>query len=132
MINSISKPKIPKNYKYILKTSQLEEVLKENKCTIHVDLEYWLPQKIGNILEVHYWLPNSNVPYSRLYIRAGALDNKDVHEAREVMIKTVYPEFIKWLEYYLKLPENAPQLFKKPYFCAVYEENKVKFSSNSY
>ncbi|MFB7142848.1 hypothetical protein ACFCYN_24960 [Gottfriedia sp. NPDC056225] len=132
MIKSIAKPKIPKNYNYILKTGQLEEILIQNKCTIHVDLDYWLPQKIGSIFEVHFWLPNSNVPYKRLYIRAGALQNKDVKVAREVMTSTVFPEFHKWLQFYLKLPENAPQLFNTPYFCAVFENNKVKFLSNSY
>lgn len=40
MINSISKPKIPKEYIYVLKTSQLEEILIQNKIVIHVDLEY--------------------------------------------------------------------------------------------
>lgn len=125
MIHSISKPKIPKEYSYVLKTSQLEEILIQNKIVIHVDLEYWLPQEIGTILEAYYWQPNSNVPYNRLYVRAGALPNKDVKGAKEAMVATVFPAFIKWLNFYLKLPDNAPQLNKDPYFDAVYKNNKI-------
>ncbi|WP_088044593.1 hypothetical protein [Bacillus sp. EAC] len=132
MISSISKPKIPKEYTYILKTSQLEEILMQNKYTIHVDLVYWIPAEIGSILEVHYWLPTSNLPYSRLYIRAGALRTKDVKEAREEMITSVFPEFIKWLDFHMKLPDNAPQFFKTPYFSAIYENNNIKFLTDSY
>lgn len=80
-INSISKPKLPKAYSYVLRSSQLDNLLISNNITIHTDLVYWLPQIIGSILEVHYWLPNNKVLYPRLYVRAGAL-----------------PEFSRWLK----------------------------------
>jgi hypothetical protein len=132
MINSVSKPKIPKDYKYILKTNQLEEILTKNKFSIHIDLNYWLPQEIGTILEAHYWLPNSNIPYNRLYIRAGALPNKDVRNAQEELITTVFPAFIKWLNFILKLPSNSSHFNESPYFNAIYKNNKVEFISNSF
>lgn len=118
-INSISKPKLPKAYSYVLHSNQLNNLLISNGITIHTDLVYWLPKIIGSILEVHYWLPNNNVPYPRLYIRAGALPRIEIQTARIIMSDEVFPKFSNWLEDIQKYDYNSL------YFNAVYKNNMV-------
>lgn len=125
-INSISKPKLPKSYSYVLKSSQLNDLLQCTGITIHTDLVYWLPQKIGSILEVHYWLPNNNVPYSRLYVRAGALPKDNIQEARIIMCDEVIPKFSNWLKHIQKIDSYSFYVGKSlPYFDAVYKNNRA-------
>lgn len=118
-INSISKPKLPKTYSYVLRSKQLNDLLISNNITIHTDLVYWLPQIIGSILEVHYWLPNHNIPYPRLYVRAGALPRSDIQTARIIMSDEVLPKFSNWLRDIQKHDYNSL------YFEAVYKHNMV-------
>lgn len=118
-INSISKPKLPKAYSYVLCSSQLDNLLILNNITIHTDLVYWLPQIIGSILEVHYWLPNNKVLYPRLYVRAGALPKSDIQIARIIMADEVLPKFGRWLKDISKHDCDAL------YFNAMYKNNKI-------
>lgn len=125
MINSISKPKIPKGYSYVLKTNQLKEFLDQNNHSIHVDLVYWLPKGNSSILEVHFWQPNENIDYDRLYMRAGALANNRVAPAREKVESELFPALNDWLNIHLNLPKNSPLLNKKPYFDANYIDGNL-------
>ena len=118
MINSIEKAKIPFQYGYVLKTGQLENLLQDNNIDIHVDLRYWFAQNIGSILDAHYWLPNENIEYFRLYIRAGALLKQDIFIARKKMEEIVLPEFVSWVKNILVLPDNSPSLKHNLYFNA--------------
>lgn len=131
-INSISKPKLPKAYSYVLRSKQLNDLLISNGITIYTDLIYWMPQKIGSIFEVHYWLPNNNVPYTRLYVRAGALPISDIKTAQIKMSDEVLPKFSSWLEEIRKHYAQSSHLFKEsPYFEAVYKDNEIKINSYS-
>lgn len=128
-LSSISKPKLPKAYSYVLRSSQLNDLLISDGFTIHTDLVYWLPQIIGSIFEVHYWLPNIHVPYPRLYVRAGALTKGDIQKARILMSSEVLPKFSIWLgdiqkqDNYTQYPSKA-----LPYFNVVYHENGCKIA----
>lgn len=128
VIHSISKPNISKDYVYILRSSQLNELLLSNNFSIHTDLIYRLPSGTGSILEVFYLLPNNNVPYERLYVRAGALLKNEVQVARALMVDKVLPEFRRWLDDILQLPENSPILSQEIYFDAVYKSGEVRIS----
>ena len=122
MINSIEKPKIPKDYSFVLKTKQLEDLLINNNINIHVDLIYcWHPKQIGSIFEVHFWPPNANVPYERLYIRVGALLKEDAFIAREKMTEIVLPEFVAWFKKISILNENSPIAKTKLRFEVVFQ-----------
>lgn len=125
-INSISKPKIPKAYSYVLRSGQLNEFLKNNSISIHIDLVFWLPQTIGTIFEAHYWLANGNIPYPRLYIRAGALPKRDIQTARVIMSDEVFPRFGSWFADILKYVDysQSPSV-SPPYFNAIYKDNKI-------
>ena len=125
MITTISKPRIPKKYVYILKTKQLEDLLAENNIDIHIDLQYWLPQIIGSIFEVHFWTPRANIPYNRLYIRAGGLPKEDSQLARITMAEIVLPQFLSWLKPKIALLENTKHLHDEFYFNAEYKNGEV-------
>ena len=127
MINSITKDKIPKQYSFVLKTKQLEELIISNDIKIHIDLIYnYSSQSIGSIFEAFYWLPNNNIPYNRLYIRAGALAKEYISIAREKMNEIILPEFKIWIMNILSLPNNSTYLFEEPYFHAIFQNNKIE------
>lgn len=129
VLSSISKPKLPKAYSYVLRSSQLNDLLISEGFTIHTDLVYWLPQIIGSIFEVHYWVPNIHVAYPRLYVRAGALPKDDIQKARILMSSEVLPKFSIWLGDIQK-QNNYTQYHLKasPYFNADYHKNGCKFT----
>lgn len=129
VLSSISKPKLPKAYSYVLCSIQLNDLLISDGFTIHTDLVYWLPQIIGSIFEVHYWVPSIQVPYPRLYVRAGALPKGDIQKARFLMTSEVLPKFSIWLGD-IKKQNNYTQYHSKasPYFNAIYHENGCKIA----
>ena len=122
MIDSVTKPKLPKGLSYVLKTSQLARALLEAGIDCHVNLVYWLPQGGGSILEGHYWLPNENVPHPRVYVRAGVVHSVLLSAASEALVESAIPKFIKWLRGILELPNGSPALHGAPYFNAAYTE----------
>lgn len=128
MIKSISKDKISKEYRYVLKTSELEHVFEKYEIDIHVDLNYGLPQGIDHIFEAFFWLPNERVHYNRLYIKVGAVLNTDFLELREEMDTLVLPEFILWIKGILNLPEDSTQLKHGLHFTAVFKDGSIKFT----
>jgi hypothetical protein len=120
MIDSISKPKLPKGLSYVLKTSQLAKVLSDAGIDCHIDLVYWLPQGGGSILEAEYWLPNDHVRYPRLYVRAGPVPSGLHAVASESLLASALPQFVRWLRTILALPGRSPALHGKPHFIAAY------------
>lgn len=120
MIDAITKPKISRDYSFVLKTTQLEDFLKSNNIDINVNLDYWKPQEIGSIFEVHYWFPNQNIPYDRLYIRAGAVLKIDIQLARKSLTDEVFPAFLKWLMN-IDMLKKSFTINEEPYFNACFE-----------
>jgi len=124
MISSVKKDKIPGDYAFVLKTSQLEELIARSNIKTDITLTYWRPQIIGSIFEAHFWLPNNNVFYNRLYIRAGILLKKDVSLARKALQKEILPEFEQWIRSTERLPEASP-LYKEHYFNGSFIDGQV-------
>ncbi|MBX3416875.1 MAG: hypothetical protein KF851_04665 [Pirellulaceae bacterium] len=118
MIDSISKPKLPKGLSYVLKTSQLENALRDAGIDCHVDLVYWVPQSGGSILEAQYWLPNENVAYPRVYLRTGAVLSNARLPASEALLNRAIPQFVAWLKGILDLPDDSSALQGTLYFNA--------------
>ena len=131
MIESISKDKIPKQYGFVLKTEQLNFVLNENNINIHTDLIYCFsqPKYIGNIFEAFFWTPNENVPYNRLYIRAGVLQKENVFRARIEMKEVVFPEFVLWIKAIMNLPSNSPFYGEELIFEALYINDELQIKT---
>lgn len=129
MINSISKPKVRKGFAYVLKTSQLAQALSDAKIDCHVDLIYWTPTRGESILDVNYWLPHANVPYPRVYLRAGVVPLPLYPSASKALADTALPEFTRWLRNLVNLPETASELlFGERYFNARYSEDGLSIS----
>jgi len=124
MISSITKDKISPDYVFVLKTSQFEKVLADNNIDIDVTLIYWKPQIIGSVLEAHFWLPNDNVSYNRLYVRACALLKKYIILARVLMVEEVLPNFIEWFKG-IELTDEFSNKYKKSYFNACLIDDKI-------
>ena len=127
MISSVDKDKIPKEYAYVLKTTQLEELINSANIITDVTLIYWKPKIIGSIFEVYFWLPNDRIAYHRLYIRAGAVLKKDVPLAREGLQKEVLPKFEQWIKTIEQLPENST-LYRSRHFEAFFYDNHISIT----
>jgi len=127
MIISIQKNKIPKQYSFVLKTKQLEEILLNSNINIHIDL-YYTFNGIGPIFEVFFYLPNKNNPYIRLYIRTKALPKENISIAREKMEKIILPEFRNWIINILSMPKDSTYLYEDLYFSAIFENNILKIN----
>jgi hypothetical protein len=121
MIDSVSKPRLPKGLSYVLKTSQLEEALSD--FDVHIDLVYWRPQGGNSILEGQYWLPNENVPHPRVYVRAGVVPSALRSKAADALAGTALPSFAEWLRQIVELPSGSPALHGPLYFNARYTES---------
>ena len=96
-IMKIEKPKKPKHLSDVLKTSLLERVLREADVKIDTHLIYWILESGGSILEAFYWVPNENVSYPRLYMRAGVVPNKEHKKTFELLQNEALPAFAEWL-----------------------------------
>ena len=130
LLSYISKQKIPNNYSYVLKTGQLKKILDDNNIQIHIDLNYCFAfsTELCSIFEALYWLPNENIPYDRVYIRAGALPKENIFIAREKLEKKVLPEFVIWIKNILSLPYNSTLLKHGLRFHATFHTNDVFIS----
>ena len=128
MISSEKEP-LAKGRSWILKTSLLERALIEAKIEIDVQLTYRTPQTGSSILEAFYWMPNSNVPNRRLYVRAGSLPSGDRAAAFAELTDTALPALVAWLGSLHCQPENAPVLYTEPYFDARFVDGHIQIVS---
>lgn len=129
MIDSISKPALPKGLSYVLKTSQLAKALSDSCIDCHVDLVYWSPRVGGSILEAHYWLPSQFFDYPRVHVRAGTVHSEFRHEASTVLLATALPGFVRWLQHILGLPPQSPELSNYLYFNATYLDGSLNVTT---
>lgn len=127
-IDSIEKPKLPKGLSYVLKTSMLEKALKDNSLNCHLNLRFRTHIAGSLILQAFYWLPNANVPYPRVYVRAGCVSSTERKHASDALKCIVLPEFIQWLKKIIIEPTNSTIFLsqrKQPYFDATYCNGEV-------
>jgi hypothetical protein len=126
----VEKPKLPKGLSYALKTSFLQAELDKAQIDCYIHMIYWRPQSGHSILEAQYWLPNQNVPYARVYVRAGVVPSGLRMAASNAMVKIILPSFIEWLSRIIALPANSPVLHSEPFFNAGYDNGRVAISNN--
>lgn len=127
---TVEKPKLRKDLSYVLKTSLLKEVLEQARIDCHVDLKYWTPQSGSSVLEAHYWLPNANVDYPRVYVRAGVVTSAERQAALDALRSQGIPAFISWLSQIVALPNGSPKLHGNLYFDACYEDGEIGITHN--
>jgi hypothetical protein len=128
MIESISRPKLPRGRSYVLKTSRLADALAVAAVGWHVDLAYWTPRASGSILEGQYLPPNENVPYPRLYVRAGTVPTEMRAAAAAALDQTALPQFVRWAQGLMALPAGSPLLAAGSYFNATFTSEGLAIS----
>ncbi|BDP41835.1 hypothetical protein DAETH_18040 [Deinococcus aetherius] len=109
----IEKGPLPKGMSFILKSSTLERALTEADIKIDTHLIHGAG---GIFFDAHFWPPNANVGYERLYVRAGAVPSGVGQAARIYVEGSVLPDLMDWLAGILALPKNSPIRREKQYF----------------
>lgn len=85
--------KLPKGHSYPLKPKALEAALIRADLTIELNLI----REPGDLFRAHFWPPNANVPYERLYVQAGTVPKENASEARHRMENVIIPRLVEWL-----------------------------------
>jgi hypothetical protein len=126
---TIEKKTLQKGHSYVLKTSLLTEALTEAGIECHLHLIYWMPKPEGSILQAFYWLPNENVPFRRVYLRAGSLPSEQRKSALEKLCSEGLPAFVAWLKRLVGLPDSSPIFNSEPFFDAEYHGSNLLVSA---
>jgi len=109
----IENAKLPRGMSYPLKTAFLAETLR----TAQIELDTSLVRGTsGALFEAHFWPPNPDVGYERLFLRACAVAAADSSKARAYLETSVVPEFIAWVRAILSAPMNSPARRDQQYF----------------
>lgn len=127
MITSITKPKLRSIYTYVLHTSQLEEVLKDNVVETDVQLEY--SDLCSTILDAHFWLPNKYNEKHRLYVRPGIVLKSDYPVAKDRLLAEVFPAFVNWIKSIEALDKSSTQ-YGERYFKAAFQNGHVMITQD--
>jgi len=125
MIDEIYKDKLPRNHGYVLRSSELEQLLTENNITVHTVLSYWFSRTTRTLLSVRYRLPTDYRPYYGIYMQTGSFLSGDAKAAKKAVSEVVLPELIKWLTYILNLPDNSTLFNIILGFSAIFENGEV-------
>ena len=96
--------KLPKGQSYPLRPSKLAAALAGAGIAIDVHLV----RSPGDLFDAQFWPPNPNIPYERLYVRAGSVPAKVGAAARRQAETTMIPALVKWVAGILALDENSP------------------------
>ena len=101
----IEKDKIPKSSSFVLRSSALEEAMKNAGITVETTLQH-LNSPV--LFVAYFWPPRPNVPHDRFFIRAGCVPSIQAKNARTLVESEIVPEFIAWAKQILALPSNSP------------------------
>jgi hypothetical protein len=96
--------KLPKGHSYPLKPSALEAAL----ASAGVIIDVHLVRSPGDLFSAHFWPPNENVPYDRLYVQAGSVSREIAAEARHHAEAVMIPRLVQWVTSILAQDGNSP------------------------
>lgn len=96
--------KLQKGYSYPLKPSALEAAL--SGAGIGIDVH--LIRSPGELFDAHFWPPNENVSYERLYVRAGSVPSERAAEARLRAETVMLPELVRWIANIIAQDTRSP------------------------
>ncbi|WP_044001338.1 hypothetical protein [Hymenobacter swuensis] len=105
----VEKNKAAQGQSYVLKTSELQQVLADAGIHCAIQLTYrssHQPQSV-TLLDCRYWLPNARVPYERFYISTTSVAFENRKLASELLKIQVIPALVKWMQKIVKQPENS-------------------------
>lgn len=113
----IEREKLPKGMSYPLKSSLLEESLRQ------AGIETATGLRIGpghGFFSASFWPPNANVGHERFHVTSGAVSTEIAYRARQQMNSEVIPGFIAWAKALLALPLNSPKRREPSHYWADY------------
>ena len=96
--------RLPKRQGYPLRPSTLEDALKRAGVSIDVHLI----RQPGKLFDAHFWPPNPNAPYERLYVRVGSVPIEQVGAIRREFEATTLPVLVKWIASILAQDSKSP------------------------
>jgi hypothetical protein len=96
---------IPKGYGYILKPSFLANALSAAGVEINAHL---VRSHRKRLFDAHFWPPNSNVSYERLYVTAGTVIARDLPELRLRVELEAIPILVRWISGIVSLDPRSP------------------------
>jgi hypothetical protein len=96
--------KLPKGQSYPLKPSALEAALAD----AHIAIDVHLVRSPGDLFDAHFWPPNHNVPYNRLYVGVGSVPSEQVADARRHVETVIMPTLVMWIADILATDRNSP------------------------
>ncbi len=96
--------KLPKGQSYPLRPSSLKAMLEGAGIAIDTHLI----RSPGPLFDAHFWPPNENVPYERLYIRAGTVAAEDGAKERERIETVALSALARWLSNILAQDRLSP------------------------
>jgi hypothetical protein len=96
--------RLPKGESYVLKPSMLEAALAEAGIAI----DTYLVRHAGRLFYANFWPPNDNVPYERLYVRAGSVPRERARAARAAMEREIVPRLVAWIADILSRDAGSP------------------------
>ena len=99
-----STAKLPKGQSYPLKPTALEAALSAAGIEIATSLQ----RSPGKLFDAHFWPRNQNVPYERLYIRAGSVPATEAVDARQRIESVTLPRLVRWIGEILAQDRNSP------------------------
>ena len=103
--------KLPKGQSYPLKPSILEAAI----TAARINLDTHLIRSPGRSFNAHFWPPNPNVPYERLYIRAGSVPVEHARASRDWIEREALPTLVAWIGDILAQDPRSPVRREKQY-----------------
>jgi len=104
--------KLPKGQSYPLRPSVLEAAL----SGAGVGIDTHLIRSPGRLFDAHFWPPNENLPYERLYVRAGSVPAEEATNARKRMEEVAVPALVAWIAKISSLDSKSPVRREKQFF----------------
>jgi hypothetical protein len=101
----IERAKLRKGTSHPLKSSFFLSALQGCGITLSTHL---IHGGSGIFFDAFFYPLRPNVPYERLYVRAGAVPSIRKQFARQYLEGMVVPQFIAWVQGIVSLPPNSP------------------------
>ena len=111
----VKKEKLPTGFSYPLQTSALTAALELANITLDCSLSY---NRRPSPFTAHFWPPNENVPYERLYLTVGAVASSVAAQERQNMNEVTLPTFVLWIRAIISQPLDSPIRREKQLFLA--------------
>lgn len=96
--------KLPKGQSYPLRPSIFEAALEDAGLSIDTHLI----RSPGELFDAHFWPPNENVAYERLYVRFGSVPSAELAQARSRVESEALPALLRWIAHILAQARNSP------------------------